>query len=211
MAHFWTADWHFDHKNIMKYSNRPFKNIREMNQVILSNVLKKVGKDDVLHVIGDLSMKKKQFAYYALKTMRHAGIVLELIKGNHDNHWDTSTLYEYFHRISNMKDMKVDGQKITMCHFPMISWNCSHFGAWMLHGHHHNSIIQDKFKGKIMNVSIDTNNFTPVSVNEIREFMEHRSDNWDYISKETRINEEGRTRKFDAVKEKLYEVKWQHD
>ena len=35
---FFTADFHLSHKNILKYCNRPFKNIEDMNKTILQNI-----------------------------------------------------------------------------------------------------------------------------------------------------------------------------
>ena len=95
---------------------------------------------------------------------------------------------------NGIKDIsiKTDGekQKITLSHYPMVTWNCSHFGAWQLYGHHHHDYSGD-FKyikdyvpsmGKQYNVSVDLHNFKPVSYEKIQEAMKIKPDNWDLLN-----------------------------
>ena len=41
---YWTSDTHFSHANVIKYCNRPFKNVDEMNATLIENWNKTVGK-----------------------------------------------------------------------------------------------------------------------------------------------------------------------
>ena len=41
--HFYTADPHFFHQNILKHCARPFRSVAEMNRVILNNYRSTVG------------------------------------------------------------------------------------------------------------------------------------------------------------------------
>lgn len=48
-----TADFHLSHKNIIKYCNRPFKNIEEVDNSIIRNLKESVKSDDILYFLGD--------------------------------------------------------------------------------------------------------------------------------------------------------------
>ena len=51
---YFISDTHFNHNNIIKYCNRPFKSINEMNQTIINNWNKTVKADDEIYHLGDL-------------------------------------------------------------------------------------------------------------------------------------------------------------
>ena len=55
------ADPHFDHKNIIKYCERPFNTVEEMNQTLIERWNSVVKKDDKVFCIGGffLFVKKK--------------------------------------------------------------------------------------------------------------------------------------------------------
>lgn len=53
-----TSDLHFGHKNIIKYENRPFKDIEEMDKAIIELWNKTVKKDDKIYILGDFSWYK---------------------------------------------------------------------------------------------------------------------------------------------------------
>lgn len=44
---FFTADHHFGHANIIKFSERPFESMEEMNEELIKRWNEKIGKDDV--------------------------------------------------------------------------------------------------------------------------------------------------------------------
>ena len=55
MRYWFTADTHFFHRNIIKYSRRPFATPRDMNRHIVDTWNAQVGKEDRVYHLGDVS------------------------------------------------------------------------------------------------------------------------------------------------------------
>ena len=49
---FYIADMHFGHKNVIRYDNRPFDSIEEMDKAMITLWNETVGDDDVVYIIG---------------------------------------------------------------------------------------------------------------------------------------------------------------
>lgn len=75
------ADPHFGHKNVIKYCNRPFKTIGEMNTQLIKNFNKVVEHDAIVFILGDFSFLNTESTQQILKAMNGFKY---LIKGNHD-------------------------------------------------------------------------------------------------------------------------------
>ena len=54
-----TADFHLGHKNIIRYRNRPFDTVEEMNRVILERLNGLVKANDTLYFLGDFCIGPK--------------------------------------------------------------------------------------------------------------------------------------------------------
>ena len=77
-----TADTHFNHKNIIKYCNRPFKTVDEMNSAIIANWNNTVSNDDLIIHLGDVALGSREKARTLINSLNGRKI---LIMGNHDN------------------------------------------------------------------------------------------------------------------------------
>ena len=163
-----TSDTHFNHANIIKYCNRPFKGINEMNDVIIDNWNRIVKKDDIVYHLGDFFLGSK----FDLKNIvdRLNGIIY-LIRGNHDRL--TVKSYEDC-GIIVLKNAPIiiDEYKIMLSHRPlpdrMIKKEYIN-----IHGHIHQKKLEDIYdttlfdKDKHINVSCDVLNFKPILLNNL--------------------------------------------
>jgi calcineurin-like phosphoesterase family protein len=77
---YFTSDHHFWHTNIIKYCNRPFVSVEEMNEALIQNWNDLVLPEDEVYYLGDFSMAARPVEIY---TSRLNGIKY-LVPGNHD-------------------------------------------------------------------------------------------------------------------------------
>ena len=76
-----TSDTHFNHKNIIKYCNRPFNDVYEMNETLINNWNSVVTPEDIIYHLGDFGFGTKeelQEIFDRLNGYKY------LIMGNHD-------------------------------------------------------------------------------------------------------------------------------
>jgi calcineurin-like phosphoesterase family protein len=85
MKYFIISDTHFNHENIIKYCNRPFKDVDEMNRVMIKNWNETVSNKDIVIHLGDVALGSKEEVKKIIKQLNGRKI---LIKGNHDNWTD---------------------------------------------------------------------------------------------------------------------------
>lgn len=97
MKFFITSDTHFNHANIIKYCNRPFSSVEEMNEALIKNWNEVVSNDDTVLHLGDVALGNKEMAEAIIKRLNGKKI---LIMGNHDN-WSEQTYRDMgFHTVS---------------------------------------------------------------------------------------------------------------
>lgn len=163
---FFTSDFHFDHKNVIKYCNRPFEDIEQHNEGLIANVNEKVRPVDHLVIAGDVALYHKTEIIYKKFLNRLNGNKI-ILKGNHD-YWIPKGTGRYLYHVT------IEKQFIAVSHYPMRSWNRSCHGSWNLHGHTH--ALMPPLRNQY-DISVDNNNYYPVSFDEIKVIMDNQPEN----------------------------------
>ena len=55
---YFTSDHHFGHENIIKFCDRPFRSVEEMDQTLIERWNEKVKPEDEVYHLGDFSLAK---------------------------------------------------------------------------------------------------------------------------------------------------------
>ena len=167
---YFTSDLHFDHINIIQYCARPFTNVNEMNETIVENYNRRVRKNDICYILGDVMMRNTESARECLNRLNGHKF---LLNGNHDFLKDNGTVFEW---IKDYYKLRWNHKKFILCHFPFVSWDNMEKGSYCLHGHQHNtSEYNNEMRAagiRRFDVGVDANNFTPVSIEEIVAFFD---------------------------------------
>lgn len=162
MARYWIADLHLGHEKVAKL--RGFASYQEHDEHI-QNQLERVGSDDELWVLGDISSGRPEKEDYALWYLRflanELGVKMHLIAGNHDS---VSSIHrngykkqrewlELFESIQQFGRMRLNGMDVLMSHYPYarsgdganregaryLEYRLPDSGLPLIHGHTHQS------------------------------------------------------------------------
>ena len=127
------ADCHFRHPNVLKFDNRPWDNVEDMEHDMIALWNAKVNKADDVYIIGDFCWGTAgawREILPQLKGNKH------LIRGNHD--LDQIPQGIKFASVSDYKEVKDGGYRVCMCHYPMIAYkHDNNPNTIMLYGHVH--------------------------------------------------------------------------
>lgn len=182
---FFTADQHWNHKSILKMDNfygrdrgwRPFRDVKEMNQTMIDGWNEVVKSGDMVYHLGDFAMPNKGDGHDIGDILEQLNGQIYLIKGNHDDR--NMNLYKdwtrKFVKITYLAYLKLlNGQRVMLCHYPMLSWRSSCHGAWHLHGHCHGSLPR---RHLAYDVGVDSNDYQPIPETKIPSLI------WTYTKK----------------------------
>lgn len=128
---FFTSDLHLGHPNIIKdFSRRNFQTIEDHDNHIIDQLNKYVGPKDILWHLGDFAWPAKIGGYKNRIKCKQ----MFVIRGNHDK---KNALEKNFKVVCDTKEIKLDGHKVFMSHYPHLYWPSSHYGSIHLYGHLH--------------------------------------------------------------------------
>lgn len=163
---FFTADTHFYHKNIIRYSNRPFNDLNHMHEQLITRWNTIVPPDGTVFHLGDIVFgEPKQLKQIVARLNGN----IYICRGNHDR---DKTLLSSFHisRIEDVWEIQVEEQKLFLSHYAHKVWKGSHKGTWHLYGHSHGSLPDDKYSHS-MDVGVDTNDYCPYRYSDVEKIM----------------------------------------
>jgi len=165
---FFSSDFHINHKNIIKYCNRPFSDVETMNSTIINRCNERVKEDDLLFFLGDFIFKSgsgrgegepyKAIDYKKLINCKN----IVWCGGNHDRN---NTLKTPIKKII----INHGGRDICLVHNPLhIDWNYN----FHITGHVHEKWMFKSFEknGRVVhccNVSVEQWNYYPVTWEKI--------------------------------------------
>src|SRR5690606_22691997 len=167
---------HMGHNNIIRYSNRPFNNVDEMNKTLIKNWNQCVKPNDEIYHLGDFAFVQKDKQKELLKKLNGKK---HMILGNHDkvlrNHGSEFISEGLVESIQDYKEIDYNKTKFVLFHYGMRVWNKSHYGSIMLYGHSHGTLPS---YGRSVDVGVDcreiTEEYRPVSIEEVIEYMKNR-------------------------------------
>ncbi len=171
MTDFFTADFHLGHKNIIKYCNRPFLDVEEMDDTIIQNINAEVTKSDRLYILGDFCWFENFSKIKEYRDRINCGTIF-LIRGNHDKR-SIQSLEQIFNGVFDQKLIDVSGQKIFLNHYSMRVWAVSHHNSWHLWGHSHGTLPA---YGLSFDVGVDAHDFKAWSYLQVVEKMAARQE-----------------------------------
>lgn len=172
---FFTSDTHFNHSNIIRYCNRPFKNVDMMNEAIIANWNSVVGQNDIVFHLGDFCLGGADEWNRILDRLNGR---IYLILGNHDIKNLRRGMIDRFERVEMSMYIEVGKIKIYLNHFPYLCFDGGYqHDVWQLFGHVHTragNTGSDAERLRYLyptqlDVGVDNNDFTPLSFNQVSE------------------------------------------
>lgn len=179
MADIWfSSDPHFHHLNIIRYAERPFDDVSEMNEKIVALHNERVRPQDHWYCLGDVTMERDNQGR-GLGILSRMNGHKRLILGNHD-HYAMKHYLTWFEKVMAMQ--RIDG--LWMMHVPCHPSNVGSATA-VVHGHIHQNPspppavrewekdgVQHKRVVPYINISLEVTNYHPVSLDWLRKEAE---------------------------------------
>jgi calcineurin-like phosphoesterase family protein len=190
-----TSDWHIGHENVLKFDNRPFKDLDHMAEVLVNNYNASMhNKKGVGYFLGDMGWANSQSLSNVLKRLQGTKV---LVLGNHDKAHES--MYKTgFDVVLNGATLWIAGQRVTMTHCPLPgipredtsnmgryaneNWHGEKkngrfstidMGQFHLHGHIHspNGGKSQRVLGRQMDVGVPANDYRPVSLSQVESWI----------------------------------------
>lgn len=165
---YYIADPHFGHANVIRFSERPFADVDEMNRCLIENWNARVGDDDDVFIVGDFAYRNAESPKKLLETLRGRK---HLVIGNHDKKWmkaiePSDYFVEVDHALFTVDDKR---RRIWMCHYPCMTWPKY---TYHVYGHIHNNKPEEfwpllRTYDMALNAGVEINGYMPVTLEEL--------------------------------------------
>jgi calcineurin-like phosphoesterase family protein len=179
---YFTSDLHFNHIAVIRYCNRPFASVEEMNTALINNWNSLIRDNDTVYILGDLTLSPYREFEAIGKSLNGKKI---LIKGNHDGFSNGQYEKMGFQVFEEVK-MKLVGSIVRLSHYPYPHpwykrWKAYKSelrfmdrrpvkikGEWLLHGHTH---TKKRVINNMIHVGVDAWDYRPVSIVQIESII----------------------------------------
>lgn len=183
MTVFFTSDLHFGHQAVIRFCDRPFKDIKHMEDELVKRMNSRVKPTDTLVMVGDMFFTTAKERERILGRLNGTKI---LVQGNHDKGSGQISGYDL---VTTYMEMRIAGKKVEIKHYPLkwTRWQkIKNFfkdpssirkrkpryldrmkeneGQYAIHGHTHSSVA---FDGNQIHVGVDAWDYYPVSMKQI--------------------------------------------
>lgn len=162
---YFAADLHIGDKNILTYEHRPFKNIEEMEHIIVCNWNNTVTDEDTVYLLGDIG---------DIRILEKLKGKIVIVCGNHDNY---DEIREKYPHIEVIKHPVMVGY-LWLSHEP-IGYMPPEIPYLNVHGHLHRfnyGLIGRTWEdgNRYFCVSMEQIEYTPISREEIKERIQYK-------------------------------------
>lgn len=176
---FFTSDTHFGHANIIRFCNRPFKNVEEMDEVLIENWNQVVSDDDTVFHLGDFAFGGSNVWKSIIPRLNGH---INLIIGNHDRKNLRQGYMSSFGMVVPQLQIEIGGNPIYLNHYPFLCYEGSYRGVWQLFGHVHSGPDAEGLDISRLNtlfptqydVGVDNNDYAPISYKEVKAKIEYQ-------------------------------------
>ena len=132
---FYISDLHIGHENVIRFDNRPFSNVQEMEAALMANWNGRVCRDDTVYILGDFIWGKEP-EWRRIVPLFNGNKVL--IRGNHDLKGMSKDVRSMFQDVKDYKEITDDGRRVILCHYPIMFYKGAYNPlVYMLCGHVH--------------------------------------------------------------------------
>ena len=173
MKTFFVSDHHFYHNNILKFevdgnSIRPFDSLYEMHKCLIDRHNALVEPNDKVYFLGDVGFSVNATGLDYLSSMNGNKV---LIMGNHDGYGSIAQYLKYFDKILSSKSFTIDQTTGILTHIPVHTSQLENRYVFNIHGHLHTRNLDDE---RYLNVSVEQNDFGPISLESVKEIFKRR-------------------------------------
>jgi calcineurin-like phosphoesterase family protein len=175
MERWFCSDWHLSHENIIRYSNRPFANAREMDEALVTYHNERVKPEDHYSMLGDVTMlrggrvQQEQFIRLVKRFNGHGRLYL----GNHDHFPVKTYLMAGFEKVYATWRSQ---ENIIFSHYPV---HPNSLGSVIanVHGHTHekpdyppHTYVNTEGARRVIpyvNICVERTNYHPISLEDL--------------------------------------------
>jgi calcineurin-like phosphoesterase family protein len=159
------SDIHFGHTNVIRYSNRPYKDASHMDESLITSFNSKVKPNDISIWVGDVSFSGEQRTKQIVHRLNGYKI---LIVGNHDIEKKRRIKPMAFDEVHLCYNLMLDDMPLAFTHYPMDNLPPFWFN---IHGHVHKNghRIDEVITKAHYNVNCEFLDYTPINLETLIE------------------------------------------